>query len=543
MKMRISHSIPPPYADEPPTDYADRVGRWYAASVSANHKKRFGQYLTPAPVARFMAGLCEPPGLATLRVLDPGAGAGILACALCETLATRSPGVQEIELAAHETDPGLAECLVASLTYAGQWSQAQGVKLDSAVYTDDFVLTYAEALDETPSLFSTYSTADVFDIVIANPPYFKLPKSDPRALAAATVVHGQPNIYALFMAIAARLLKPGGSLVFITPRSYAAGPYFRRFREYFFSLMLPEVIHLFGSRRDAFSRDEVLQENVVLMARRSDNWRANAGKKVVRISFSAGTQDLPQVVQRAVPLAEVLNPTDRARVMHIPTTLDADEAVRIVRSWSGNLHAYGFEISTGPVVPFRAADLIDKSGDVPGTHVPLLWMQNVHPMQVKWPANARGKRQYIAITAAKRSLLVSNDHYVLLRRFSAKEQHRRVTAAPLLSEMFCSPLIGLENHLNYIHRPDGHLSIEEVYGLAALLNSELLDTYVRVFNGNTQVSATELRTMPLPPLEKIAEIGRRIMSESNLTQEIDALVEDVLDIKVPTSSLQRSLHE
>jgi hypothetical protein len=34
-------------------------------------------------------------------------------------------------------------------------------------------------------------------------------------------------------------------------------------------------------------------------------------------------------------------------------------------------------------------------------------------------------------------------------------------------------------------------------------------TYFRVVNGNTQVSATELRAMPLPPLKLIVEIGRR----------------------------------
>ena len=53
------------------------------------------------------------------------------------------------------------------------------------------------------------------------------------------VIHGQPNIYALFMAIAAHLLAKNGELIFITPRSYTAGPYFRLFREHFFSYVEP----------------------------------------------------------------------------------------------------------------------------------------------------------------------------------------------------------------------------------------------------------------------------------------------------------------
>jgi adenine-specific DNA-methyltransferase len=37
----------------------------------------------------------------------------------------------------------------------------------------------------------------------------------------------------------------------------------------------------------------------------------------------------------------------------------------------------------------------------------------------------------------------------------------------------------------------------------------LLDTYFRISNGNTQVSATELRMMPLPSLSVINAIGRK----------------------------------
>ncbi len=47
--------------------------------------------------------------------------------------------------------------------------------------------------------------------------------------------------------------------------------------------------------------------------------------------------------------------------------------------------------------------------------------------------------------------------------------------------------------------------------LCALLNSNLFDTYFRIFNGNVNVSATELREIPLPPLETIQEIGDRLI--------------------------------
>ena len=107
-----------------------------------------------------------------------------------------------------------------------------------------------------------------YDLVISNPPYFKIGKNDPRAVAWAPVVHGQPNIYALFMAISAELLAPFGELVYIVPRSFASGPYFRRFREIFFRRVAPKSVHLFESRKDVFKDQSVLQENIVITARR-----------------------------------------------------------------------------------------------------------------------------------------------------------------------------------------------------------------------------------------------------------------------------------
>ena len=51
------------------------------------------------------------------------------------------------------------------------------------------------------------------------------------------------------------------------------------------------------------------------------------------------------------------------------------------------------------------------------------------------------------------------------------------------------------------------MSANETRGLAALLNSDLFDRYFRISNGNTQVNASELRAMPLPPRHAIDRIG------------------------------------
>jgi adenine-specific DNA-methyltransferase len=118
----------------------------------------------------------------------------------------------------------------------------------------------------------------------------------------------------------------------------------------------------------------------------------------------------------------------------------------------------------------------------------------------------------VATTTTATAQVVPNETYILMRRFSAKEEARRLTCAVLERGALPGRVIGLENHLNYIHRPAGALDLAEAFGLCALLNSELLDRYFRISNGNTQVSATEIRAMPLPLLELTRQIGAKVQT-------------------------------
>lgn len=521
--------LPLPKNRESPSRFAERIGEVYSENSSAEYKKKLGQFLTPLKVAQFMASQSEVSASKVIRILDPGAGAGVLSCAILEELALHKK-TKKIVLDAYEIDTTLTNCLKRSLTYAKSWLKNREANLEFRVFHDDFVLSNASFLDTSLQLFETpLANKDGFDVIISNPPYFKIPITDPRAKAAATVVRGQPNLYAIFMAVSAALLREEGELIFITPRSYSAGPYFQLFREHFFEKMLPKKIHLFDSRKDAFNKDQVLQENVILHAKKESNWTKNSLNGSVQISVSAGLSDLDSLNRRLVPIKSVLDSRVKGKVLRIPVGDRHDEVSRIVNSWSGNLKKYGLQISTGPIVPFRAEHFLFYSGMVPEKHCPLLWMQNVKSMSVEWPKQNINKPQYVIANEPSRSILVPNKNYVLLRRFSAKEQHRRLTAAPYIHKMFTSSCLGLENHLNYIHRPNGKLNPEETYGLAALLNSALLDEYFRISNGNTQVSATELRAMPFPPLEDITNLGKTILSEKVSFNDLDDLISEILN--------------
>jgi len=138
-------------------------------------------------------------------------------------------------------------------------------------------------------------------------------------------------------------------------------------------------------------------------------------------------------------------------------------------------------------------------------------------------------------------LLLPSQNYVLLRRFSAKEEKRRLTASCLIGTAQPGPYVALENHLNYVYHAKRALSLDETYGLAALFNSALLDRYFRTISGNTQVNATELRTMPLPTLKTVAAIGRKIQALPAF--ESKAIEKIVLDSVGINGSLGQHLME
>lgn len=517
--------IPSANPNERPTSYADRVGSWYVSTVTAEHRQMNGLYLTPIPVADFMSSLHDSKK-PVYRLLDPAAGAGILLCSLVEKIVGQNrKSVQKINLTAYEIDAGLIPCLAATMKNLGTWCSKHGVTLDARIECKDFILSQASSLEGNDLLSKSISDPK-YDVVISNPPYFKINKNDPRALAAASVVHGQPNIYGLFMAVGASILSPEGEFIYITPRSFVSGQYFKALRERLFALIRLDKVHIFESRIDAFNRDEVLQENIILKGTKQTDTKN--GRSQVIVSSSHGAFDIDKPKSRVLPLTDLLD-KPKGMTLRLPTNEEESHLLETIDRWLGTLEKYGLKISTGQVVPFRATDLLDMTGDVPRTHTPLLWMNHINAMHTHWPKDIK-KPQYIKNEAVDRKLLIENKNYVLLRRFSAKEEKRRLNAVPYLAQEFTTPLIAFENHLNYIHRPKGELQLEEAVGLAALLNSEIMNRYYRIINGNTQVSATELRVLPLPPHELIIAIGAAMLRyNGNAEAMIDKVVTQILD--------------
>jgi adenine-specific DNA-methyltransferase len=519
--------------DELPSIFSDRLGLVYTSQVSSGHKKKLGQYFTPVEIAKLMAQFCTVDR-EKIKILDPGCGVGILSCALAEYISLNNPNVREIEITAFETDLDIIAYAERSFSHLGEWLRKRGVLLTHFVCINDFIHHNALVLENQTGT----GQEELFDVMICNPPYFKIAKDDPINVAARSIIHGQTNIYCIFLMLGAKLLKEHGQCIFITPRSFASGSYFRLFRELFFSMMEFQHIHLFDSRRDAFQRDKVLQENIIVSCIKNQQMANQLPlpfdeRRQVSISVSNGLHDIASRKVKDYALNDLVDLKSEQRILYIPTSANDDQVISLFKSWKSRLKDFKINVSTGKVVAHRSSEWI-SIGAAKDT-VPLIWLNNVDKMKFHWPieVGSKGKEkwQHMVSSKASASVLIPNKDYIFLRRFSSKDDHSKLIATPYFSKDLKNyRMIGVENHLNVIYHTEKAMLKSEVIGLSALLNSKLFDVYFRTFNGNINVSATELKEITFPDVATIRKIGNMI-DMNNYTQDyLDQIIGDFFKI-------------
>jgi len=502
-------------------NFACNLQLGYEQRTTVEERKRKGQYFTPPEVCGFMARLFSEPSGDHYHFLDPGAGIGSLSAAMCERLSQSSIPLR-IEAVLFENDSGVLPYLRRTMEHCLDELDRAGHTLTVKIHEGDFILDAAATIQGNRGLFDEEIALEEFDAVILNPPYFKLNKNSDYARVMDAVVHGQPNIYAFFLAASAQMLKAGGEMVAITPRSFCNGLYFRGFRHWFFERMALDHIHLFESRTDTFR--DVLQESIITRSR-----RLGRASPRITISTSYGRDLEGSLHARKLPAKDIVDSSTGNRVIRVPASYEDCAILETVESWPDRFSDLGLRVSTGPVVAFRARQFLLL--DMKDSAAPLLSTFNVKPFETVWPAQSKKHPSAFKVCPASMKLLLPSQNFVLLRRFSAKEERRRLIASCLIGAFQPSPYVALENHLNYVYHAKRALSLDETYGLAALFNSALLDRYFRTISGNTQVNATELRSMPFPALEIIVAIGRKIQALPKFeSREIEQIVLDSVGV-------------
>jgi len=496
-------------------EHVDTVRKEVGRQINQKRKSELGQFMTPVTVARFMASLFAPSTMQTARLLDAGAGIGSLSWAFLNFFAAGGFDFQRVEVAAYEIDAHLREHLTRTLAeYQGQ------LDIDVSVLPGDFIEEAVKLIRERTQPFTH---------AILNPPYKKINSASHHRLLLRQVGIETVNLYSAFVALTIELMQPGGQIVAIIPRSFCNGPYYRPFRDLVLAKTAIKHLHLFSARDRAFRDDDVLQENIIILLERA----APQGDVTVSTSTDDRFTDTETHIH---PFNRIVFPDDPERFIHVQTSPEHNEIEHspAIRS---SLTDIGLEVSTGPVVDFRLRAHIRQMPE--SGSVPLLYPNHFSGLSIDWPKPGIKKPNAIMRNDETEKWLYPNGYYVVVRRFSSKEEKRRVMASFVYPDAFNSFMLGFENHLNVFHCGKQGVDENLARGLTVFLNCTAVDEQFRRFSGHTQVNATDLRRMKYPSRDMLTQLGIWAKNRNELNQEtIDKKIESIAWTKIKTTTFK-----
>ena len=127
-----------------------------------------GQFLTPTPIATFMASICEAKRK-SIRILDAGVGVGSLTAAVVADVCTREHCPLKISVCAYELDEVRIEYLRQTMNLCHQLCAQAGIEFACELKPVDFIQFAASTV-----CAPLFEEAGQFDLAILNPPYRKI---------------------------------------------------------------------------------------------------------------------------------------------------------------------------------------------------------------------------------------------------------------------------------------------------------------------------------------------------------------------------------
>ena len=481
-------------------DYIIECTNRYIDSMPKKERKKYGQFFTSKETARFMAELYNIPGnKSKVSILDAGAGSGVLSCALIERL-EQMASVQTIELTCYENDDNILGLLKENLQTC-QKSSHKSINIQ--IITDNYITS--QYLDFN-HMIGGNPDSPKYDLVIGNPPYMKIPKDAPEATAMPDVCYGAPNLYFIFAAMGLFNLDADGEMVYIIPRSWTSGAYFKRFRQYFLTEGKLEHIHLFISRNKVFDKEDVLQETIIVKVKKT-----NQTPEKVTITSSQSNNDFDNITSLTVPYSLVVSGSDY--YVYLVTDDKEVSVLERLHRFDKTLPDIGLKMKTGLTVDFRNREMLRDNAEEGA--IPLFYSQHIKQGEVQFPI----QKEHEYVVTDQKGLMQDNRNYLFVKRFTAKEERRRLQCGVYLSKKYPQyKKISTQNKINFVDGLITEMSECLVYGLYVIFNSTLYDEYYRILNGSTQVNSTEINAMPVPDLESIKEMGRKLMKSKDMSE-------------------------
>ena len=140
------------------------------------------------------------------------------------------------------------------------------------------------------------------------------------------------------------------------------------------SLMSIKHVHLYNSRSMSFVGDGVLQENIIVSAKKN----RDIGKVVITSCDDPLDHD---ITVQEIEVDELVRRRDRSLVIHLARNRNEQLITRLIQGMNCNLQNLNINVSTGRVVDFRARELLRTPYDLGSVHLGYPMLHN----GVSWP--------------------------------------------------------------------------------------------------------------------------------------------------------------
>jgi len=345
-----------------------------------------------------------------------------------------------------------------------------------------------------------------FDLVIGNPPYGKIKQTPALKERFSQSLHGHPNLYGVFTQLAIERCRPSGVIAFVTPTSWLSGEYFKKLRQFVRTACTPVEADFIVSRKGVF--DDALQEIMLYTLKKTTS--DVPGLVVQEIDVHSTTEFCVRRMGK-YPLAE-----DHMAPWILPRHYEERGVVAALSHFSTTLKDLGYQVSTGPLVWNRHKPQFTDHASMDS--LPVVWAESI-TAEGRFVLKAeKNNHQPYFKSGAKDAWLITRHPCILLQRTTAKEQEKRLMAAPLPKKLYKHGVV-IENHLNMII-PINDTPTISLEVLAALLNSRGANQAFKCISGSVAVSAYELESMPLPAVDEISYIQTLIDRRAS-PEEID----------------------
>jgi adenine-specific DNA-methyltransferase len=124
---------------------------------------------------------------------------------------------------------------------------------------------------------------------------------------------------------------------------------------------------------------------------------------------------------------QIVQPGDRDAFIYLGFEEKASSALKQIQFFKTSLDELNLNVSTGRTVDFRAKEYLFPS--IREGCVPLIYPCHFQDGFIHWPSKSGKKPNAIMSHPETADLLLKQGYYVLVKRFSTKEQKRRVMAA------------------------------------------------------------------------------------------------------------------